>query len=44
MSALQPGPPGPAEWQEIFAEAQVQYASAKIMGCTKFFTMRAASR
>ena len=26
-----------AEWQEIFAEAQVPYASAKIMGCTKFF-------
>ena len=32
------------EWQEIFAEEQVPYASAKIMGCTKFCTMRAASR
>jgi len=32
----------PAEWREIFAEAQVPYA--KIMGCAQFGTVRAASR
>jgi len=32
----------PAEWREIFAEAQVPYA--KIMGCAHFGTVRAASR
>ena len=32
----------PAEWREIFAEAQVPYA--KIMGCAQSGTMRAASR